>query len=71
MPDVEGTEYLTFEEFKNTVIDMLNALGTNHIRIRLLDGGELDFDYAFLLEINKKVDEEIKRRLTFNDNSEV
>ena len=69
MPDVEGTEYLTFEEFKNTVIDMLNALGTNHIR--LLDGGELDIDYAFLLEINKEVDEEIKRRLTFNDNSEM
>ena len=46
MPDVEGTEYLVFEEFKNTVIDMLNALGTNHIRIRLSDGGELDIDYT-------------------------
>ena len=45
MPDVEGTEYLAFEEFKDTVVDMLNALGTNHIRIRLSDGGELDIDY--------------------------
>lgn len=32
---------------------------------------DFDFDYAFLLEISKEVDEEIKRRLTFNDNSEV
>ena len=32
---------------------------------------DFDFDYAFLLEINKEVDEEIKRRLTFNDNNEV
>ena len=32
---------------------------------------DFDFDYEFLLEINKEVDEEIKRRLTFNDNSEV
>ena len=46
MSDVEGVEYLAFEEFKNTVIDMLNMLGTNHIRIRLLDGGELDIDYT-------------------------
>ena len=32
---------------------------------------DFDFDYAFLLEINKEVDEEIKRRLTLNDNSSV
>lgn len=46
MSDVEGTEYLAFEEFKNTVIDVLNTLGTNHIRIRLSNGGELDIDYT-------------------------
>lgn len=50
MVDIKDTEYASidnqvFEKFKNEVIDMLNALGTNHIRIRLSDGGELDIDY--------------------------
>ena len=50
MDDIKDTEYASidnqvFEKFKNEVIDMLNALGTNHIRIRLSDGGELDIDY--------------------------
>ena len=46
MSDVEGTEYLAFEKLKNDVIDMLNALGTNHIHIHLSNGGELDIDYT-------------------------
>lgn len=45
MSDVEGIEYLAYEEFKDTVIDMLNALGTNHFTIFLSNGAELDINY--------------------------
>ena len=58
MADVEGTEYLAFEEFKDTVMNMLNALGTDHICIRLSNGAELDINYKPNL-VNLYYDEKV------------
>ena len=50
MVDIKDTEYSSidnqvFEKFKNTVIDMLNALNTNHFTIFLSNGAEIDINY--------------------------